>query len=320
MATKLKLKKKFKFTLLFIIIGIILIIYGLNKYSTYLYEQSYEFKFLEIGYSLEEIEILENNFSDEKLNSLLETDKDEIIFEILASKYYIKEHYDEYYNYLAENNNLSTTEVISIINTNTDEFFYEDVTSSDLTDGDLILVNKYNSLDENYVPDDLVTISTKYSWGSYGSQQCFSHVYDAFLDMWSDANEEDIYLMINSSYRSFDEQDDVYNSYLDSKGERYADSIAARAGHSEHQTGLALDIFSKDYSSMSNFYDSPDYNWLVDNAHKYGFIIRYTENDEDLTGYSFESWHYRYVGKDVATYIYNSNITFDEYYEYYINY
>ena len=124
--------------------------------------------------------------------------------------------------------------------------------------------------------------------------------------------------MVSSSYRTYEKQELVYNDYKNSRGTEYADSIAARPGYSEHQTGYTLDIFEKTNSNQKTFHESTTYLWLKDNAHNYGFILRYPEDKEDITGYSFESWHYRYVGKDIATYIYQNNITFDEYYAYYL--
>lgn len=124
--------------------------------------------------------------------------------------------------------------------------------------------------------------------------------------------------MINSSYRSYEDQEIVYNNYKNSSGERFADSIAARPGSSEHQTGLALDIFSKTNTNKNTFSQTDEAKWLKENAHNFGFILRYPEDKVDITGYSFESWHYRYVGKDIATYIYENDITYEEYYAYFL--
>ena len=159
-------------------------------------------------------------------------------------------------------------------------------------------------------------MNSKYYYGD--SQSVRQEVYDAFIDMWNAANEEGIYLIVNSSYRTYADQDEVYNSYKDSYGEKEADAVAARAGYSEHQTGLAIDVFSKDNTSRATFKESLAYSWLEANAYKYGFILRYPEGKENITGYGAESWHYRYVGKDVAEYIYENDITFDEYYAYFI--
>ena len=184
---------------------------------------------------------------------------------------------------------------------------------------DAILVNKYYQIDSSYEPDDLVTVSMDYSWGDYGSIVVRKIVMDNFLNMWHAANNEGIYLMISSAYRSYQEQETVYNNYKDSYGEDYANEIAAKPGYSEHQTGLAIDIFSKTNSNRKTFKDSDAAHWLVNNAYKYGFILRYPEDKVDLTGYSYESWHFRYVGPEIAEYIQNNNITFEEYYAYFLD-
>jgi len=180
-----------------------------------------------------------------------------------------------------------------------------------------MLVNKYHYLDSSYAPDDLVTISTTYAWGTYGSQKVNKTTYDAFMKLWKASNNEGYYLMVSSSYRTHDKQDQVYKDYQDSKGTDYADSIAARPGHSEHQTGYTIDMFEKG-STQKTFHTTESYNWLINNAHKYGFILRYPEDKVEVTGYGFESWHYRYVGVEAATYIYKNKITFDEYYAYFV--
>ena len=136
--------------------------------------------------------------------------------------------------------------------------------------------------------------------------------------MWNSANKEGYYLMINSSFRNYQDQESVYNNYKNTSGQTYADSIATRPGFSEHQTGLALDIFSKNNTNKNTFKDTPEAKWLKENAYKYGFILRYPEEFEEVTGITFEPWHYRYVGKDIAKYIYENNITFDEYYAYFL--
>ena len=93
-----------------------------------------------------------------------------------------------------------------------------------------------------------------------------------------------------------------------------ADTYSARPGHSEHQTGLAIDLAAFN-SNLNNFEETKEYEWVKDNAHLYGFILRYPKGKEHITGYMFEPWHYRYVGTKVAKEIYEMDITFDEYYE-----
>ena len=112
-------------------------------------------------------------------------------------------------------------------------------------------------------------------------------------------------------------QKKLWDSYANQKGDEWADSVSARAGYSEHQTGYTLDIVTYN-ANMSNFETTDEFKWLQANAYKYGFILRYPKDKEDITGYSYESWHYRYVGEETAKKIKKLDITFDEYYAYFI--
>ena len=109
----------------------------------------------------------------------------------------------------------------------------------------------------------------------------------------------------------------MYNDYVKKNGFNWAEKWSARPGFSEHQTGLALDIVSKN-SDFNNFEDTNEYKWLVNNSYKYGFILRYPSDNYHLTGYNFESWHFRYVGIEAATKMHDEGLTFEEYYEYYV--
>ena len=100
-------------------------------------------------------------------------------------------------------------------------------------------------------------------------------------------------------------------------GSDYTNTVSAKPGFSEHQTGLALDIIEKG-GQMSEFENSKAYPWLKENAYKYGFILRYPKDKTYLTGYAFESWHYRFLGKDLAKKVYDEGITYDEYYAFYL--
>ena len=131
--------------------------------------------------------------------------------------------------------------------------------------------------------------------------------------MASNAKKDGITLLANSTYRTYKRQDEIYDDFYYTKGITYADAYAARPGHSEHQTGLALDIFTSGTSTTDNFEESDAYKWLIDNAHLYGFILRYPKGKENITGYKYEPWHYRYVGKKDAYVIYNNNLTLEEY-------
>ena len=318
MATRKKLKKE-----VYLFIGLIIVIvggviFGINKFKEYQYHKTNEYKLLNLGYSNDEVDFLLDLNDDEIIKYVLSQEKNSKIINILNEKYFLTKNFNLYIEYMNNNKDLSSSEIVRDINIHLDKDFYEDTKKANTTLDTTLLVNKHYLLDKDYIPDDLVNVSQNYAWGEVGSQKVREVAYNAFLDMWNAANEEGYYLMINSSYRSYEDQETVYNNYKNSSGERFADSIAARPGSSEHQTGLALDIFSKTNTNKNTFSQTDEAKWLKENAHNFGFILRYPEDKVDITGYSFESWHYRYVGKDIATYIYENDITYEEYYAYFL--
>lgn len=317
MKKKLKLKKKVRNILIIIIFLIFLSIFGINKYKEYKYKQTNEYKLTQVGYTLEE-----SKFIIDKLNSknelyFVENNKNEFLIDILKEKYFLEKNLYEYLEYKENNKKKSNYDVVAIVNVGANNDWYDnkEVKETDLSKGNLILVNKFNYLNNEYEPDNITEISLSYS---YSGKMVAKVANDAYIEMASSAKEDGIQLLANSTYRTYERQDEIYKEFYYSKGISYADSYAARAGHSEHQTGLALDIFTSGTSTTDNFESSDAFLWLSNNAHKYGFILRYPKDKEYLTGYNYESWHYRYLGVDVATKIYNEGITFDEYYAYYI--
>lgn len=175
-----------------------------------------------------------------------------------------------------------------------------------------ILVNKENALSNEFKPDNLVKVK-KCSLDNFYLEEETANAYE---QMCLDSINEGLNISITSAYRSYDEQKKLYNYYLKLYGKSYVDKYVAVAGHSEHQTGLAIDLESLEYDIFKN---SKEYLWVKENSHKYGFIIRYQEGKENITGYSAEEWHVRYVGKKVAEYIYENNITFEEYHNLFFN-
>lgn len=131
----------------------------------------------------------------------------------------------------------------------------------------------------------------------------------SFNTMAAAAANDGLSLRIYSGYRSYDYQSQIYNNYVSAYGSSTADTFSARPGHSEHQTGLAMDINCADDS----FEGTPEAIWLAENCYKYGFIIRYPKGKESVTGYKYEPWHIRYLGVDTATAVYNSGLTLEEY-------
>lgn len=280
------------------------------------YKKTNEYKLINIGYSKEDVKILEEKTDEETINFLLNSPKDEFLLSLIKERYYMKKNLSRYLDYNKENASVTPKDVIALVNTNRDYAYYEHEIDANISLNESILVNKYYKLPDNYEPNDLVNVSNKYYYGE--NHKLEKTAYQAFIDMWNEAYKEDIYLIMNSSYRTYQSQVDVYDTYKNRNGTTYADSIAARPGHSEHQTGLSLDIFSKEHTTTSNFKNSPAHIWLQNNAYKYGFIERYQEGKENITGFKEEAWHYRYVGIEIATYLYDNDITFDEYYAYFI--
>ena len=316
MKGKRRLKKA---PIIILLTFIVLVIVGVSYTKKYIEESNYkktiDYKLLQAGYDKDEISLLKEKTDEEFMNSLLEIDYDEMYLNILKEKYYIKSNLKKYIDYYEEHLNSKTYDIVSIVNTNRDKEYYSDIKQSDTSKNYLLINNKYYQLPEDYEPNNLVDISVQHAYGK--DNKIVSEVYEAFKQMFNDAKKENITLIINSSYRSFKEQKEVYNSYLQKHGVEYTDKYAARPGHSEHQTGLALDLTT--YNTTGDTFDQTDtFKWLQENAHKYGFILRYPKDKEKITGYNYESWHYRYVGVDAATKIKEENITFDEYYAYYV--
>ena len=186
--------------------------------------------------------------------------------------------------------------------------FYNDIKNTYPYNYDFI-VNKNYKLDKNYIPNDLEKISLEYSC----ENKYLRHIARInFEQMAKDAKKNNLNIIAVSTYRSYEYQDKLYNNYVKEKGIHYADMASARAGHSEHQTGLAIDIadISLDYD---NFESTKEFIWVKNNAHKYGFILRYPKSKFHITGFKYEPWHYRYVGINIATYIFKKKLTLEEY-------
>ena len=311
----MKSKRKVKTRpLIALVLGIILVTFLIIQIvNTVNYHKTYEYKFLKVGYSKKEIVELEK-LKDNSKDYLLTIKYNKNIVSLAKEKYFIENNLKKYIKYL-EKNNKSLNDVVSIINVGSNNEWYTNTKKTDLEKNELMLTNKFYSLDNSYNSDNMVSISNQYSYGN--NQMLTKTTFDAFLNMFKAAKKENLTLIINSSFRSYEDQEKIYNNYKDKHGEEYANKIAAKAGFSEHQTGMAIDIQTYG-SSASTFEQFDEFKWLQKNAHNYGFILRYPKDKEYLTGYEYESWHYRYVGVEVATYIYENNITFDEYYAYFI--
>jgi len=211
-----------------------------------------------------------------------------------------------------DNNNIPNNQ-----NNNKNEFrepSYDNAKPADITKGNLILVNKENYLPRDFVPSNLVNIEPNH--GRAG--QIKAEVYEAFKKMDTEARLEGLDLYITSFYRSWERQNTIFNDFVRRDGVEMAETYSARPGHSEHQTGLALDIVAGVGGVMRGFEHTMEYSWLIANAHNFGFILRYPKGKTHITGFIYEPWHWRYLGVEMATRVRNSNLTFDEFYARYI--
>lgn len=240
----------------------------------------------------------------------LEINDTDFLPSVISEKYYIENRLPRYISYHDTFPSLGVSTVVRHVNANSDYDYYTNTTPSDINDQLLILANKYTYLDANYKPDDLVTVE--------GEFMVRKEVRDAYQKMSQQAAQEGLSFHMNSAYRSYQSQQQVYQEYKQESGQAYADKYASRPGYSEHQTGLAIDITTRRVR-FNSFDETEEYKWLQAHAHEYGFILRFPKGLEKITGYNYEPWHYRYVGVEAATKIKQENITFEEYYAFYVN-
>ena len=218
-------------------------------------------------------------------------------------KYYKELNIKRYKSYGKIHKEKTYEQIVTEVNIGLDKPFYTNtkkITNHNFT----VLVNKYNYLDKLYEPKNLTKVD---------NTKLVRHVADEFIKMKKDASKNNLNIVAISGFRSFEYQDNLYNKYVKVDGLEKADKYSARAGYSEHQTGLAIDI-SNGKKTYMDFENTKEFNWMQKNSYKYGFILRYPKGKENITGYIYESWHYRYVGIKIALYIKKHNITYDEYY------
>lgn len=183
-----------------------------------------------------------------------------------------------------------------------------------LNDELFILVNKNNKLDTDYVPNTLVESDIDFE-EYIECKQLDERASNAAKEMFNAALNDNINLIAISGYRSYSVQENLYNSRVEVKGIEKTRQYTAEPGASEHQTGLAIDIVCNDYPYLDEGFENTDaFKWLVNNCYKYGFILRYQKGKEDITGYNYEPWHFRYIGNDdIAKDIMDRGICFEEF-------
>lgn len=180
-----------------------------------------------------------------------------------------------------------------------------------------VIVNKQRALPSGYVPVDLIIPNIRLRLDPSEEQMNIRRGLEGDLKLMFDtARKDGVELVFGSGYRSETTQKTFYGNYVAQSGQKDADTFSARPGHSEHQTGLAFDLTTPDGSChlQACYGDTPGGQWVQKHAHKYGFIIRYPNGKESATGYQYEPWHLRYVGVDLATELYKSGQSLEEYF------
>lgn len=263
---------------------------------------------LDKGYKTSEVSLILSRGNNDDVTEFAKRDKVKYLDEFFSVEYSKLANYDRYVAYQElENNDAETT--VLLVNMDFDKEEYVDPLIIDKFD-EYTLVNKHRQLSADYVPDDLQAFDEdEVKTGE--EVEAEASVVKAFRQMAQAASEEGLSLMVNSGYRSYQDQEEIMQIYLDAYGQNYVDNYIAKPGFSEHQTGMSIDVAS---ATVNTFVESDEYSWMMDNAYRYGFILRYPKSKEDITGYKCEAWHYRYVDVEIATYIKEHNITYDEYY------
>ena len=261
---------------------------------------------LEKGYQASEINQIYEYMSSKNIAAILASDYTDLseFYQIVNFDFNKINRYRAYQTL----ENIAMKDAVTRVNLNLDLPFYSTVTEITDPSSLAVTVSKYRHLPSTYVPEDLENIP------GY-NLQLRKVAMDDYQKLIAASLLDGLSLIPYSTYRSYDYQVKLYNYYLQRDPQSVVDTYSARPGHSEHQTGLTIDIRSS--SSFDNLTDS-DYEWMLNNSYKYGFIIRYPKNSQNITGYVEEPWHIRYVGVDVATKIHEENISLDEYNDLYL--
>ena len=277
-------------------------------------------KLLNLGYSSKDINAIYEKIPN-SVNIIIDSKYNKDIINIMNLSYFKIDNLKRYLDYdimeiksIYDISNIKKDfnyeDVVTYVNANLDKEYYSSdnlISNEDASKID-VLVNKYHKLDENYEPSELTIIDSKYA---SGTQKLRKEAQIKFEEMASDMAKENLKIYAGSTYRSYTYQKGLYDRYVKKDGFAAAETYSARSGYSEHQLGLAVDIVNDKWDYLSE--NDKEYDYLVKNSYKYGFILRYPRGSEYITGYMFEDWHFRYLGIELATKVFNSGLTYDEY-------
>ncbi|EOU1911968.1 M15 family metallopeptidase [Clostridium perfringens] len=247
-----------------------------------------------------------------------------VIITLTITSFFIGRSYESYKLKALEVSNVSSNEEIDNKNkeSNKEELSEEQLRIKKIIlsdkDGLFKVVNKENSIDKSYKPEELIIPKVNFVGLENEPRNRVSNVLKKDLEnLFSDAKKAGLDLYLSCAYRSYEEQEYLYGRALE-KEKSDSSNLVALPGTSEHQLGLAVDLTTRSigFQLEESFEDTKEGQWLLENSHKYGFILRYLKGKEDITGYSYEPWHYRYVGDlEVSKYCYDNNLTLEELYD-----
>ena len=275
---------------------------------------NYILKIHNLGYSNNVIDYIIRNLNKKQITDFLARKYNKDFEEYIKSNLFLYKKYDRYLAYQKNHKKLDIDDVVTQIELNLDKTYYDDSVLIKNPDSIDTLANKYLEIPEDYEPSDLVDMNDDYANNMYGQKKLRKEAYDKFVEMCEASRKDGVNFYAESAYRSYDYQNTIYKNYVREHGQEEADKFAAKPGFSEHELGLSIDLAN----IWTITTKGEEYKWLSKNAYKYGYIIRYKEEWEDITGYAAEAWHIRYVGIKNATMIHKKNITYEEYYIKYI--
>ena len=272
------------------------------------YYHSDECKIYRLGYPIDQARAFTSALNEEMVDSLIKHgEHDTIAYPLLSERYFIPKNFDRYLAFHKVDAASSLSDIVAKVNVGVDRD--APATPCDTSKGNLMLVNGHHYLDEHYKPNGLVAFQKTYC---YEEQKALGAVVQAFMAMQQECKKQtEAQLMVNSAYRSYQQQIGTYK--------RNEKGYAARAGSSEHQTGLAIDVTSLQHPMRWPFDTSKEGVWMQEHCHEYGFILRYPKKQANMIGYKYEPWHLRYVGMETAKRVHDEDITFDEYYAFYLD-
>lgn len=233
---------------------------------------------------------------------------------------FISANSDRYRAFKALHNDLSYSDVILKVNIGLDNAFYTNDKAIQNPNDLLVLCNKFHYLASTYVPSDLVDVDSQYM-GRTTYTKLRKEANNALKELGAAVSKEGLNIKITTSFRDYSWQNSLYTNYVNTDGKAAADTYSARAGYSEHQTGLAMDlggVSPKGGYDLSYFENTKEFYWMQSHAYEYGFVLRFPNDKVEITGYQYEAWHYRYVGKDVAKVMYDEHLCLEEYWAKYL--